>query len=252
MKTTTSGCDANKVVHENILLSHIIKCIDSGWCFVHQKGDAEHAFSQAIERFNNSVNIKIISDRIAAREEILKALVNVGWSHVNTLLASNNVRSIFAKARQFSDELRKDRYSSMENWPHVLNDSKEIASHVESTSPEDVDSEYIDEFFHGAGAVLRLIPTTDINEGAPDHNRPCETKQSAYSAMPAATRPPIVIEDGVVVDGNHRLRDAISKGETHIWCYLVMNDDDLALQPEVLDQQNKTVERETVYLMHGT
>jgi hypothetical protein len=100
-----------------------------------------------------------------------------------------------------------------------LKDHHEIADHIERTSADEVDRDSMLDFFHGEEAHLKKTPIKDISPGDPNYNIPSKKKQSQYKKMSSHTRPPIVVKDGEIVDGNHRYRDALKKGETHIWAY---------------------------------
>jgi hypothetical protein len=110
-------------------------------------------------------------------------------------------------------------------YEHHLKDEHAIADHIEKTSADEVDRGSMLDYFHGAEAKLKKTPLSDIKSGDADHNIPSKKKQAKYSKMPSETRPPIVIEKGTVVDGHHRYRDAVKKGETHVWAYHVTDRD---------------------------
>ena len=110
---------------------------------------------------------------------------------------------------------------SKKTWPAQLQDERDIAAYVEEQSSEEVDTGLIEEFFFDAHASLKEVPIADIIAGDSDHNVTDERKASVYAELPASTRPPIVLGfENEVMDGNHRLRDAISRGETHILAYV--------------------------------
>lgn len=103
----------------------------------------------------------------------------------------------------------------------VLKDAQEIAEYIMSTSSEDVDGEFIEEHFWGCHATLTKVPLVDLAEGNPDGNIRSASKERKYSKMDMATIPPLVVEDGTVVDGNHRYRVAKKNGVNMLWCYVV-------------------------------
>lgn len=102
-----------------------------------------------------------------------------------------------------------------------LKDEHDIADHIESTSTGHVDHGLMVDYFRGAHAKLKRTPVQEIETGDSKHNIPSKKKQAKYRKMPSETRPPIVIEHGKIVDGHHRYRDAVKKGESHIWAYHV-------------------------------
>lgn len=107
-----------------------------------------------------------------------------------------------------------------ENWAPTLDDEHAIAAYIARVSTADVDEQFIAEYFAGRSCVLESVSIAQIVEGDPDHNLPDARKQLRYDAMDPAGMPPIVIEDGRVIDGNHRLRSARRHGLTHISAYV--------------------------------
>lgn len=106
-------------------------------------------------------------------------------------------------------------------FPARLHSAREIAEYIDSTSPGFVDVVFVEENFRGSGASLRKVPIAEIEEGNPDGNVRSRSKERRYERMSPATMPPLVVDGGKVMDGNHRLRVARSKGLTHLWCYVV-------------------------------
>lgn len=107
------------------------------------------------------------------------------------------------------------------NWPKVLTSAKEIAEYIEDQSSDYVCREMIEEFFFDSHAKLEVRQISAITAGYENGNAQCEDKSKRYAQMSKLTRPPIVLNyEGGVADGNHRLRDAIAKGETIILCYV--------------------------------
>lgn len=85
--------------YEKQLKSHIIMCIDSGWCFVYQKGPAEQVFRQGRESLASAASIDDKNARVIVLKDTLRQLVDAGLPHVNTMFASNNAMKIFSDAR---------------------------------------------------------------------------------------------------------------------------------------------------------
>jgi hypothetical protein len=124
---------------------------------------------------------------------------------------------------------------SKPRWPLVLKDAHEISAYISDSSPGDVDEEFIEEFYFNSHARLEKVLISEIVAGSPDHNIADPAKQKKYEKLNSANRPPIVLGfDKEVCDGNHRLRDAIAKGETHIWAYVPISND----QELVIDNPN--------------
>lgn len=108
-----------------------------------------------------------------------------------------------------------------QQWEPVLKDGWAIAAYIASLSSDDVDEEYIFEHYRGCRAVLRMVPVAKLTAGDADHNIPSKAKARRYAKLALDTMPPLVVEDGQIMDGNHRFRDAIKKGATDVPCYVV-------------------------------
>ena len=122
------------------------------------------------------------------------------------------------KLADLSWELRNS--GLMGDWPVMLNDQREIAAFIDDQSESEVDVELIEELLWDCHAVLQRVKISDLKPGDEDHNIASEEKQKAYESLPSYSRPPIVVGlDNEIWDGNHRYRDAIARGETHILAY---------------------------------
>lgn len=80
------------------------------------------------------------------------------------------------------------------------------------------------EFFRDAAATLAWVPLEQIKEGPKDNNIREVQKEKAYSRLSLQTMPPIVIEHGTVLDGNHRYRVARARNAPGLWCYQIEPD----------------------------
>lgn len=127
-------------------------------------------------------------------------------------------------------------------WPKVLRDNREIASYVSELDPR-VDEEMIEEHYFGCHAVLQLVPIESIKEGPADSNIRSASKEKKFAKMDLAKQPPILVEDGVVRDGNHRYRVAKAAGATDILAYVISYDD--------LNEDVELDERQTLPLKKG-
>ena len=107
------------------------------------------------------------------------------------------------------------------NWPKTLRDNVAIARYIDETSSDFVDTERIEDEYIGCVGVLIYVNPKNLKPGPVDSNVKSKKKQAAYSKLPWETRPPIIIYNDKVVDGNHRLRDALSKNEPRILAYNV-------------------------------
>jgi hypothetical protein len=118
-------------------------------------------------------------------------------------------------------EFPKTLSESVAEWPQTLADEHAIADYIEKHASDDVDHGLIVDHFRGTRAVLRKVALAEIKPGHPDANVGDPAKTKRYMKMDPATMPPILIEDGVVVDGHHRYRVAKKLGLTEIWCYVI-------------------------------
>lgn len=115
-----------------------------------------------------------------------------------------------------------------------LHDARDIADYIETWATYEVDPEFVEEQFRGQHAELRLLPIAELREGGRDHNLQSPANERKYQRMRLETLPPLLVRDGEVLDGNHRLRACKKRGLTHVWCYAVMDDtEDNAGQDEV-------------------
>jgi hypothetical protein len=102
-----------------------------------------------------------------------------------------------------------------------LNNGDEIADYIESWAGYPVDNEFVSERFRDCHAELRLLPIAEIKPGWQGANVRNPANERKYQRMSVKTIPPIIVEDGVIVDGHHRFRAAQKRGLTHLWAYVV-------------------------------
>jgi hypothetical protein len=106
-------------------------------------------------------------------------------------------------------------------WPETLS-GYELIDYVVDQSTDDIDPEMVENYFgRDASAQLMLVPIESLREGDPDHNIPSRQKAKEYAKLDPATMPPLVVEDGKIMDGNHRYRDAVTRGLKSLWCYVI-------------------------------
>ncbi len=108
-----------------------------------------------------------------------------------------------------------------EPFPERLNDAWEIEAFIETFAPYEVDEDMIVDLYRGCHAILELVPINKLKEGGRDHNLRSPAVEKKYQKMNLKTMPPLLVDDGVVMDGNHRLRASKKRGLTHVWCYVV-------------------------------
>lgn len=109
------------------------------------------------------------------------------------------------------------------NFKSILKDEYEIAEYIEHYSSDDVDFDLVVDYFRGAKAVLKIVPIDFIKEGDSDHNIRSKRKETKYKKMPLETMPPLVVENGIIMDGNHRFRVAKELGATEIKIYDIVD-----------------------------
>lgn len=106
-------------------------------------------------------------------------------------------------------------------WSRTLKDGQQIAEYMESMSAEGVDRQQIEDRFVSSRARLQLVPTHSFTTTITPLDARSVAPLPRFAKLLPATRPPILIENGVVVDGNHRVRDARYRAEKYLWAYVV-------------------------------
>lgn len=113
------------------------------------------------------------------------------------------------------------------NWPAVLAGAPAIAAYVAQHASDHVDHELVEEHFRDSQALLIKVPARKItiDPARADGNARSRKKERKYTALPAKTMPPILVdENGAVQDGHHRLRSALKRKDPYIWCYVAIDD----------------------------
>lgn len=100
-------------------------------------------------------------------------------------------------------------------------DQDGLADLVIGCTPGQPDEEFIQEFFSGAKATLQFIALEQIKPGPADNNVRIASREKNYARQPAATVPPLVLENGHIQDGHHRYRVAKARGDAGLWCYCI-------------------------------
>lgn len=104
-------------------------------------------------------------------------------------------------------------------------DAQGLADYIEAHASYEVDPEFVYEMFRGAHGVLKLMPIADLREGNRNNNERSKKNEDKYLKQSLKTQPPVVVEKGEVLDGNHRFRANKRRGLTHMWCYDVVEGD---------------------------
>jgi hypothetical protein len=111
---------------------------------------------------------------------------------------------------------------SVNEWPPVLEDAEAIADYIIHYATTDLSGDdEIEDYFQDERAVLHRVLISSLGEGNPDGNLRNRAKENRYFKMSPETMPPIVVRDGEVLDGNHRLRAAQRRGDQYIMAYVV-------------------------------
>jgi len=105
-------------------------------------------------------------------------------------------------------------------YPKELNNFQ-LAAYIEDNSPGFVDTERIADEYIGYTAVLQTVPVSALRPGPDDHNIKSLRNQKKYDKMDASKMPPVVVENGEVIDGNHRYRAAKKQGVKQILAYVI-------------------------------
>lgn len=123
--------------------------------------------------------------------------------------------------------------------PLVLTDCDAIASHIDATTPDGIDTEMAREIFFGTQAVLVNVPTAFVEPDSAhaDNHIEVRGRTARYKKLPAETAPPILLgENGLISDGHHRHRAAVARKDPWMLAYQVIGADiDLGLTPTPLD-----------------
>jgi hypothetical protein len=183
-----------------------------------------------------------LSNRLISNlEEYLESLTygDEWWDEGEALLRRAISVEEKASKKGYPDSLRFERIlknrkerqktsssNLSKDYPNILRDSTEIAEYVQALSTYDVSTEMIEELYHGCHATLELVDIGTLREGSSDGNIADPEKEKAYAKMNGDTAPPILVDDGEVKDGNHRLREAKDRGDTSIWAYVISGDEE--------------------------
>lgn len=107
----------------------------------------------------------------------------------------------------------------IQKYPSRLNDEYEIAEYISQLASDYVDEELIQDYFRDSYADLKVVSIDSIEEGDPNHNIKQNKKERKYLKMDPNTIPPLVVDNGTIIDGNHRYRVAKQLGLKTIKIY---------------------------------
>jgi hypothetical protein len=106
-------------------------------------------------------------------------------------------------------------------YPECLDSGREIAKFIVWLDP-DYDEEAVADAYDGCTAVLQRLPAAALS--TEDYHQPFAYKHQRYAKLPSETAPPLLVRDGIIIDGNHRFRVGLQKGQTHFLCYVIRQD----------------------------
>ena len=105
----------------------------------------------------------------------------------------------------------------------VLENEDEIADFIIEFAVDQMDEEFVREYFYGCKAILKTISIECLEEGNENQNIKNLRREKRYEKLPFETMPPLIVEDGIVTDGNHRLRVAKKRGAKEIIIYDIVD-----------------------------
>lgn len=110
-------------------------------------------------------------------------------------------------------------YKKTSMFKKELKNSTEIVEFIIEFATDYVDEDMILEYFFDCKAVLKKVPINSIKQGNLTNNSRSKKKEKEYKKLPIETMPPVIVENEVVLDGNHRLRIAKTKNQKNIYIY---------------------------------
>jgi len=100
-----------------------------------------------------------------------------------------------------------------------LKNSTEIAEYISEFATDYVDEDLVIEYFFNCKGVLKKVSVEEIQLDNSDNHSRSKIKEKRYSALSSDTMPPLIVENSIVADGNHRLRVARKRGQQEIYIY---------------------------------
>jgi len=81
----------------------------------------------------------------------------------------------------------------------------EITDYIETYASSYIDKGLVEDYFFGCKAVLKEEFITKLISEEANHQKH-EILENKYIEYPIETMPPLIVENGVILDGNHRFR----------------------------------------------
>ena len=94
---------------------------------------------------------------------------------------------------------------------------QEMTAYLRHTHLQDLHQDYLDHINSFASFTLQPILVNSINSDLVDIDK---NKVNLYSELDYSTVPPIVVADGVILDGYHRVTVAKAQGRQSILAYV--------------------------------
>jgi hypothetical protein len=105
-------------------------------------------------------------------------------------------------------------------------DTNELVDHIAEVSPHKINIEATRKAFDGMSGVLTQVTTKSLKEGHKrDDVAKSQAKEADIAKLDPKTMPPLIVDNGVVVDGNHRLRAAREMGLESVPAYVLHAND---------------------------
>jgi hypothetical protein len=101
----------------------------------------------------------------------------------------------------------------------ILANADEITDFIIEMAIDQIDERLVREYYYGYKAILKTISIENLKEGNQNQNIRNIRKESRYQKLPIKTMPPLIVENNIVMDGNHRLRAAKKMGVKEIIIY---------------------------------
>jgi hypothetical protein len=88
----------------------------------------------------------------------------------------------------------------------ILKNNEEITDFIVCYASAPVDEKVILEYFNGCKAILKTVEVSCLIQNNLNSNIKNSKNEKHFQSLPFATLPPLVVENNLVLDGNHRLR----------------------------------------------